>query len=103
MSPKVYDYEGNILFAGVEATRVISSSNTGIVAYTRSIEEALSHPRLNVHEEYPLRLPLIVDALDGRDFAGAGVVLGASDTRTIRKALQEYDFFGRFAVIIVVD
>lgn len=102
MSPKVYDYEGNILFAGVEATgdQLI---NTGIVAYTRSIEEALSHPRLNVHEEYPLRLPLIVDALDGRDLPRTGVVLGASDTRTIRKALQEYDFFGRFAVIIVVD
>lgn len=102
MSPKVYDHEGNILFAGVEATgeQLIS---TGIVAYTRSIEEALSHPRLNVHEEYPLRLPLIVDAVDGRDWPRTGVVLGARDTRLIREALQEYDFFGRFAVVIVID
>lgn len=102
MSPKVYDHEGNILFAGVEATGE-QLINRGIVAYTRSIEEALSHPRLNVHEEYPLRLPLIVDAVDGRDLPRTGVVLGARDTRLIREALQEYDFFGRFAVIIVID
>lgn len=102
MSPKVYDNQGHILFAGAEATgeQLISS---GIVAYTRDLEDALSHPRLNVHDEYPLRLPLIVDALDGRDSPRTGITLGATDSRNVRAALQEYDFFGRYAVIIVID
>lgn len=102
MSPRIYDHEGNILFAGAGASSE-QLITYGVVAYARTLEDAVVHPRLNVHEAYPLRLPLIVDAVDGRDVPRTGVVLSEADSRRVREALQQYDFFGRFAVVIVVD
>lgn len=102
MSPRIYDTEGHILFAGAGASgeQLITQ---GVVAYTRSLDDAVIHPRLSVHETYPLRLPLIVDAVEGRDMPRTGIVLSQADARRVREALQTYDFFGRFAVVIIVD
>lgn len=102
MSPKIYDDEGRVVYAGVGAsgTQLIGH---GIVAYMLELEDALSHNRLNIDPDYPLRHPLVIDAIDGADLPRTGVVIRRHDVDVLYAALNEYDFLGRFAVIFVVD
>lgn len=101
-SPKVYDETGQIVFAGEQAS-FVQYQERGIVAYANSLEEAISNPRLNLHPDYPLRHPLVIDALDGADRPRTGVVLRRRDVEVLFEALKDYDFLGRFAVVIVAD
>lgn len=102
MSPKIYDEEGRVVYAGIGATTA-QLIGSGIVAYTLELEDAISHPRLNVDPEYPLRHPLVIDALSGADTPRTGVVIRQHDAEVLYAALNEYDFLGRFAVVFVVD
>lgn len=102
MSPKVYDTDGRMVYSGTEATGE-QLIGRGIVSYVRIMEEAVTHPRLHVHEDYPLRHPLVIDAIDGRDRPRTGAVISAADAEHVLRALREYDFLGRFAVVFLVD
>jgi hypothetical protein len=102
MSPRIYDVSGKLIFDGKGATfdQLIS---TGIVAYVRTLEEATTHPRLAVSEEYPMRLPLIVDAQGVSGVPRTSVIIGEEAARRVRAATDQYDFLGRFAVVFVID
>jgi hypothetical protein len=102
MSPKIYDEDGRVLYAGsdVSTEQLI---NAGIVAYTKDLSSAIVHHRLSIHPEYPLSHPLVIDALAGKDRPKTGVVIGKSDAQALLNAIKEYDFLGRFAVVFVVD
>ncbi len=102
MSPKIYSEDGSLLFAGTGAgdDQLIQ---TGIVAYATDLRQATLHPRLRVSEAYPLRLPLVVDAQGTRGTPRTDVIVGAADAALIREAVNHYDFFGRFAIVIVVE
>lgn len=102
MSPKIYDENGRVIYAGTGASTNLMIGS-GIVAYTRELEDAISHYRHNVDPEYPLRHPLVIDAIDGADSPRTGVVIRQYDADVLYQALNEYDFLGRFAVIFVVD
>lgn len=102
MSPRIYDEDGRIVYTGVGASGNLIIGS-GIVAYTRELEDALSHPRHNVDPQYPLRHTLVIDAIDGADSPRTSVVISNYDADVLYRALNEYDFLGRFAVVFVVD
>lgn len=102
MSPRIYDPNGLIIYAGAEVTgeQLIGK---GVVSYMRDLHDALSHTRLNIHPEYPLRYPLVIDAKEGMGNPRTSVTIRDHDIRVLLKALEEYDFLGRFAVVFVID
>lgn len=102
MSPRIYDVTGRLIFDGKGATfeQLIGK---GLVAYVRTLEDAAEHPRLAVSEEYPMRLPLIVDAQGVSGMPRTSVIIGEEAARRIRAATDQYDFLGRFAIIFVID
>lgn len=102
MSPKIYDEDGRIVYAGLGATTDLLIGS-GIVAYATELQDAIRHPRLSVDPNYPLRHPLVIDAIDGADNPRTGVVISRYDAQVLFAALNEYDFLGRFAVVFVVD
>lgn len=102
MSPKIYDVTGRLVFAGAEAS-FDQLIRKGLVAYVKTLEEATSHPRLAVSTEYPMRLPLVVDAQDTTGPTRTAVVVGLEDASRIQAATDQYDFLGRFAIVFVVD
>lgn len=102
MSPRIYDEDGRIVYAGAGASGNLIIGS-GIVAYTRELSDAISHYRLNVDPNYPLRHPLVIDAIDGADSPRTAVVISNYDADVLFRALNEYDFLGRFAVVFVVD
>lgn len=102
MSPRIWDEEGQLVFAGIDAGdgQLIGQ---GLVAYATELRDGTSHPRLKVSDAYPLRLPLVIDAQGTRGLPRTDVIIGAADARRIREAVASYDFLGRFAVVIVLD
>ncbi len=100
--PRIWDENGQLVFAGIEAGETQLYS-LGIVAYSTDLREATSHPRLKVSDAYPFRLPLIIDAQGTRGLPRTDVIIGAADARRIREAVEEYDFLGRFAVVFVLE
>lgn len=102
MSPRIWDEDGQLVFAGIGAgdTQMYAE---GLVAYATELREGVSHPRLRVSDVYPLRLPLVVDAQGTRGLPRTDVVVGRADARRIREAVEAYDFLGRFAVVIVLE
>lgn len=107
MSPKIIDENGNLLFAGVEAsgTQLIKD---GLVAYVRNLDEAAKHKRMRVCDEYPLQFPLVISAQKAVGypqpyFPATAVVIGQADASLIRQSVQHYDFLGRFAIVFVID
>ncbi len=102
MNPRIYDESGRLVFAGVEAGDEQMYSR-GIVAYATELAEAIAHPRLEVSEIYPLRLPLIVDAQEAVGLPSTAVVIGDADAQRIRRAVQHYDFLGRFSILFVLE
>lgn len=102
MSPRIWDEEGHLVFAGIDAGESQLYAH-GLVAYTTDLGEATSHPRLKVSDAYPFRLPLVVDAQGTRGLPRTDVVVGTADARRIREAIEAYDFLGRFAVVIVLE
>lgn len=101
-SPKIYDEKGRVIYTGLGMTEQQLIAR-GVVAYTRDIEDALSHERLRIDPDYPLRYPLVIDAINGADVPRTSVVIREHDADLLYEALQEYDFLGRFAVVFVVD
>ncbi|MFS8582021.1 MAG: hypothetical protein FWJ61_04160, partial [Limnochordales bacterium] len=66
-------------------------------------EEAVRNMRLAVHEQYPYRLPLIVEAVGVVDDPfRASVIVSVADAQRIRRELQKYDFLGRWAVVFII-
>lgn len=102
MSPRIWDENGQLIFAGIGAGESQLYSQ-GIVAYSTDLREATSHPRLKVSDVYPFRLPLIIDAQGTRGLPRTDVIIGAADAQRIREAVEEYDFLGRFAVVFVLE
>ena len=102
MNPKIYDENGQLVFAGIGAgERQLYTE--GIVAYATELASGTAHPRLEVSEVFPLRLPLVVDAQGTRGLPRVDVVVGNVDAERIRAAVQEYDFLGRFAIVFVLE
>lgn len=102
MSPKIVDERGNILYAGTEADMSVVIGR-GLVSYMYDAELAVKSPRLAVHEAYPYRVPLMVEAVDVvNDPFRASVVLSVADAERIRRELQKYDFLGRYAVVFII-
>lgn len=102
MSPTIWDTNGRLVFAGIDAS-FDQLIRKGIVAYEHTLEEAAAHPRMAVSDEYPMRLPLVVDAQAVSGMPRTSVIIGAEDARRIREATNQYDFLGRFAIVFVVD
>jgi hypothetical protein len=102
MSPRIYDTSGRLIFAG-EGYSHDQLIRRGIAAYVRSLEDATTHSRLAVSPDYPMRLPLVLDAQQAIGLPPTAVVVGEEDGRRIRQATDQYDFLGRFAIIFVVD
>ena len=102
MSPRIWDEDGQLVFAGIEAGHEQMFAE-GLVAYATELRDGVSHPRLRVSDVYPFRLPLVIDAQGTRGFPRTDVVIGRADAQRIREAVQFYDFLGRFAVVIVLD
>lgn len=102
MSPRIYDEDGRIVYAGEGASGSLIIGS-GIVAYSRELSDAISHGRLDVDPQYPLRHPLVIDAIDGADSPRTSVVISNYDADVLYQALNEYDFLGRFAVVFVVE
>jgi len=100
MSPKIYAEDGRLVFAGIGAGDD-QLYNLGLVAYATSLEEAVVHERLEVSEIFPIRIPLVVDAQGVRGVPTTDVVIGNADAELIERAINAYDFLGRFAVVIV--
>lgn len=102
MSPRIWDEDGQLVFAGIGAGDS-QMFEQGLVAYSTELRDGTSHPRLKVSDAYPLRLPLVVDAQGTRGLPRTDVIIGAADARRIREAVAAYDFLGRFAVVIVLE
>lgn len=102
MSPKIVDERGNVLYAGLEADRSVVIGR-GLVSYLFDPNEALKHHRLAVHEQFPYTVPLVVPATDLVDDPfRASVIVSVADAARIRRELEKYDFFGRYAVVFLV-
>ncbi|MFS8523313.1 MAG: hypothetical protein FWJ83_00485 [Limnochordales bacterium] len=102
MSPRIVDEEGNIVYSGVEADKSVVIGR-GLVGYMYDPEEAVRNMRLAVHEQYPYRLPLIVEAVGVVDDPfRASVIVSVADAQRIRRELQKYDFLGRWAVVFII-
>ncbi|MBO2520983.1 MAG: hypothetical protein LOD85_08520 [Clostridia bacterium] len=102
MNPRIWDEDGQLVFAGIGANQAQMMAE-GLVAYATDLSDGVAHPRLRVSDVYPLRLPLVVDAQGTRGLPRTDVVIGRADAERIREAVKEYDFLGRFAVVIVLD
>lgn len=100
MSPRIYAEDGRLVFAGVGAGDD-QLYDRGLVAYATSLEDAITHGRLEVSEAYPIRLPLVVDAQGARGLPTTHVVIGNADAELIEQAVKAYDFLGRFAIVFV--
>ena len=102
MSPRIWDENGQLVFAGIGAGES-QMFEQGLVAYTTDLRDGISHPRLKVSDAYPLRLPLVVEAQGTRGLPRTDVIVSEADARRIREAVAAYDFLGRFAVVIVLE
>jgi len=102
MNPRIVSEDGRLIFAGVNAGEQQMVSE-GIVAYATDLESAIRHPRLEVSHLFPLRLPLVVDAQGTTGLPRTAVVIGNADAERILRAVERYDFLGRFAVVFVVE
>lgn len=102
MNPRIFDEDGQLVFAGISADDSQLFSH-GLVAYARDLQEGSAHPRLRVSEAFPFRLPLVVDAQGTQGMPRVDVVIGRADAARIREAVAEYDFLGRFAIVFVVE
>ncbi|HEX6971650.1 MAG TPA: hypothetical protein VF234_05485, partial [Limnochordia bacterium] len=103
MSPRIYDEEGSLLYAGTGA-RPGEIVTHGVVAYATDIQTAAGHSRLAVSPAFPYRYPLIVRALRVAEGpVPTSVVIHRGDAARLRSALEEYDFLGRFAVVFLID
>lgn len=102
MSPRIVDERGNIVYSGIEADRSVVIGR-GLVGYVYDPELAIRNSRLEVHEAYPYRVPLIVQAVDVVDDPfRASVIISVADAQRIRRELQKYDFLGRWAVVFII-
>lgn len=102
MSPKIVDERGNVVYAGMEADRSVVIGR-GLVSYLYDPNDAIKHARLAVNEHFPHTAPLIVPAtalVD--DPIRASVVISVADADRIRRELNKYDFFGRYAVVFIL-
>ena len=61
MSPRIWDEDGQLVFAGIGAGES-QLFGQGLVVYATELRDGTSHPRLKVSDAYPLRLPLVIDA-----------------------------------------
>lgn len=102
MSPRIIDERGNIVYSGIEADRSVVIGR-GLVGYMYDPELAIRNSRLAVHEAYPYRVPLLVQAVGVVDDPfRASVIISVADAQRIRRELQKYDFLGRWAVVFVI-
>lgn len=102
MNPRIFDERGRLVFAGIDAGDV-QMYTRGIVAYATDLATGTAHPRLEVSDIYPLRVPLVIDAQGVLGLPPTAVVIGDSDAERIRRAVQQYDFLGRFAIVFVLE
>ena len=102
MSPRIIDERGNIVYSGMEADASVVIGR-GLVSYVYDPELAIRNPRLAVHELYPYRVPLMVQAVGVVDDPfRASVIVSVADAQRIRRELQKYDFLGRWAVVFII-
>lgn len=102
MSPRILDERGRIIYSGIEADASVIIGR-GLVGYMYDPEDAVENSRLAVHEMYPYRNPLIVQAVGVVDDPfRASVIISVADAERIRKELQKYDFLGRWAVVFII-
>lgn len=102
MNPRIFDESGRLVFAGIDASEGQMIAQ-GIVAYATDLATGTSHPRLEVSDFFPLRVPLVIDAQATAGLPRTAAVISDADAERIRKAVQNYDFLGRFAVVFVVE
>ncbi|HET7559996.1 MAG TPA: hypothetical protein VFK80_08555 [Limnochordia bacterium] len=103
MSPRIYDPAGHLLYggSGADPDAIVK---LGIVAYAGTTAEAAANARLQLSPLYPYSRPLIIRPLRAYpERPVTSVVVSANQAREIRASLARYDYFGRFAVVFVVD
>lgn len=101
MSPKIYSEQGQLIYGGVLASQELVQER-GVVAYGTELTDELLE-RLQVDPDYPYTAPLIVRAIGVSDPAKTSVRISEADTKRILEAMAQYDFFARYAVILLVD
>ena len=101
MSPRIWSESGLLLYGGRTAG-IGFVQDVGVAAYGRELTPELM-TRIQADPAYPLMLPLVVQAIGVKDPARTNLVVSDIDTERILQALAAYDFFARFAVVILVD
>lgn len=101
MSPRIWSESGLLLYGGRSAG-VGFVQDVGVAAYGPELTPELM-TRIQADPQYPLMLPLEVEAVGVKDPARTNLVVSDADAERILQALAAYDFFARFAVVILVD
>jgi len=93
MSPNVLDPQGRNVygFIKIDAETVI---DYGIVAYTRSMEQARQNPRAGKN-------PLVVKGIQKSGNFEADIVISTADAQKIIDATQDYDFLSKLKVVFI--
>lgn len=101
MSPKIFGEQGQLIYGGVLASQDLVQER-GVVAYGTELTEELLE-RLRIDPDYPYVAPLIVRAVGVTEPSRTSVYISEADTKRVLEAMVQYDFFARYAVILLVD
>lgn len=101
MSPRIYSESGQLIYGGVLASDEVVQ-NIGVVAYGTELTPDLLE-RLRLDQGYPYISPLMVEAIEAVEPARTGVVISEADMERILRAMAQYDFLARHAVIFLID
>lgn len=106
---RILDTRGRIIYDGVEQwNRSGGDPNLQVVRYASSLEEAMENSALSWDPAAPVRIPLVVEAV-GVAEGGPGsnqlvsLVIDEDEAERVRRALAEYDFFEKLAVVFVTQ
>jgi len=95
MSPKIWDEKGRLVWQKIEVSTEFMLRE-GIVAYARSMEEALKSPRAGKN-------PLVIRAKGVRGPFKADPVISAEDADLVLKEDERTKFLERCNVVFVID
>jgi hypothetical protein len=95
MAPRLLDQKGGVIYGPAWVQREYATSY-GMVGYSRSLEDAVSNPRVADH-------PVVVRAIGATSSTHADLVLTDKDAELLRKADHDGDFLPNARLMIVLD
>lgn len=101
ISPRIWSESGELIYGGVAAPHDYIQKY-GVISYGSSVSPELMK-RVSIPGKLTYSAPLIVEAQDVIGKTNTGVIISQQAADKILQAINNYDFFANYAVVILID